>query len=161
MQARVEVDKRQILALLGREGFCRATHAGHPIQLFVRASQEEAQMNVRYRVELSQAERGELTALLSGGKHAARKLKRAQILLAADAGAGDDEDREQRRVGGSTVYRTKRRFVLGNLEAALQRRAAPRSEPQALGQRGSPAGGDRLFQATRGPRPLDARTVGG
>ena len=48
MQARVEVDKRQILALLGGEGFCRATHAGHPIQLFVRASKhEEAQMNVR------------------------------------------------------------------------------------------------------------------
>ena len=43
-------------------------------------------MNVRYRVELSQAERAELGALLSGGKHAARKLKRAQILLAADAG---------------------------------------------------------------------------
>ena len=48
-------------------------------------------MNVRYRVELSQAERDELTAMLSGGKHAARKLKRAQILLAADAGAGDEE----------------------------------------------------------------------
>jgi len=48
-------------------------------------------MNARYRVELSQAERGELTALLSGGKHAARKLKRAQILLAADAGASDEE----------------------------------------------------------------------
>src|SRR5438874_2550360 len=47
-------------------------------------------MNVRYRVELSQAERGELTALLSGGKHAARRLKRAQILLAADAGASDE-----------------------------------------------------------------------
>jgi len=41
-------------------------------------------MNVRYRVELSQPERAELTALLSAGKHAARKLKRAQILLAAD-----------------------------------------------------------------------------
>ena len=38
-------------------------------------------MNVRYRVELSQAERGELTGLLSGGKHAVRRLKRAQILL--------------------------------------------------------------------------------
>jgi len=38
-------------------------------------------MNVRYRVELSQAERDELTAMLGGGKHAARKLKRAQILL--------------------------------------------------------------------------------
>ena len=44
-------------------------------------------MNVRYRVELSQTERTELMALLSGGKHAVRKLKRAQILLAADAGA--------------------------------------------------------------------------
>ena len=40
-------------------------------------------MNVRYRVELSQTERTELTALLSAGKHAARRLKRAQILLAA------------------------------------------------------------------------------
>ena len=35
-------------------------------------------MNVRYRVELDQSEREQLTALLSGGKHAARKLKRAQ-----------------------------------------------------------------------------------
>jgi hypothetical protein len=48
-------------------------------------------MNVRYRVELSQAERCELTAMLSKGKRAARKLKRAQILLAADAGCGDEE----------------------------------------------------------------------
>lgn len=40
-------------------------------------------MNVRYRVELSQIERDVLTAMLRGGKHAARKLKRAQILLAA------------------------------------------------------------------------------
>ena len=28
--------------------------------------------------------------MLSGGKHAARKLKRAQILLAADAGVSDE-----------------------------------------------------------------------
>jgi transposase len=76
-------------------------------------------MNVRYRVELSQAERGELGALLSGGKHGARKLKRAQILLAADAGVGDEEIARSVGVGGSTVSRTKRRFVLGNLEAAL------------------------------------------
>ena len=31
-------------------------------------------MNIRYRVELSQAERSKLTALLNGGKHSARKL---------------------------------------------------------------------------------------
>jgi hypothetical protein len=36
-------------------------------------------MNVRYRVDLSQIERTELRALLSGGKHASRRLKRAQI----------------------------------------------------------------------------------
>jgi hypothetical protein len=48
-------------------------------------------MNVRYRVELSQGAREELRGLLSGGKHAARKLKRAQILLAADAGTSDEE----------------------------------------------------------------------
>ena len=35
-------------------------------------------MNVRYRVELDQCERDQLTALLSGGKRGARKLKRAQ-----------------------------------------------------------------------------------
>jgi transposase len=82
-------------------------------------------MNVRYRVELSQTERGELTALLGGGKHAARKLKRAQILLAANAGASDEEIARSVGVGGSTVYRTKRRFVLGNLEAALSEEPRP------------------------------------
>ena len=82
-------------------------------------------MNVRYRVDLSQAERERLRALLSGGKHAARKLKRAQILLAADAGAGDEEIAKSVAVGGSTVYRTKRRFVEGNLEAALSEEPRP------------------------------------
>jgi len=47
-------------------------------------------MNIRYRVELNEGERAQLTAMLSGGHHAARKLKRAQILLAADAGIGDE-----------------------------------------------------------------------
>ncbi len=44
-------------------------------------------MNVRYKIELRQAERCELTAMLSKGKRAARKLKRAQILLAATPAA--------------------------------------------------------------------------
>ena len=135
MQARVEVNKGQILALLGREGFYGATQAGHPIQLFVRASnQEEARMNVRYRVELSQTERAELTALLSGGKHAARKLKRAQILLAADAGASDEAIAANVGVGESTVYRTKRRFVLGNLEAALSEEPRPGASRKLSGK---------------------------
>jgi len=135
VQARVEVNKGQILALFGREGFYGATQAGHPIQLFVRASnQEEARMNVRYRVELSQTERAELTALLSGGKHAARKLKRAQILLAADAGASDEVIAANVGVGESTVYRTKRRFVLGNLEAALSEEPRPGASRKLSGK---------------------------
>ena len=82
-------------------------------------------MNLRYRVDLSEAERHALTALLGGGKHAARKLKRAQILLAADAGASDATIAGTVRVGGSTVYRTKRRFVEGNLELALKEEPRP------------------------------------
>jgi transposase len=76
-------------------------------------------MNVRYRVELNEAECDELTAMLNGGTQAARKLKRAQILLAADAGTSDAVIAACIGVGESTIYRTKRRFVEGNLEAAL------------------------------------------
>src|SRR5580692_2203956 len=112
-------------------------------------------MNVRYRVDLSQIERAALRALLSGGKHASRKLKRAQILLAADAGASDEEIARSVGVGGSTVYRTKRRFVLGNLEAALREEPRPGAAPKAFGQRGSPAGRDGLFEPAQRPRPLD------
>jgi len=91
-------------------------------------------MNVRYRVELSQAERGELTAMLSKGKRAARKLKRAQILLAADAGRSDEEIAGAVAVGGSTVYRTKRRFVEGNLERALSEDPRPGAERKLSGK---------------------------
>jgi transposase len=71
-----------------------------------------------------------------------------QILLAAATGAGDEEIARRVGVGGSTVYRTKRRFVLGSLAAALSE-DPPRSKPQALGQRGIPAGRDRLFEPAR------------
>ena len=63
--------------------------------------------------------------MLNGGKHAARKIKRAQILLAADAGVSDEMIASSLSVGGSTVYRTKRRFVEGNLELALSEEARP------------------------------------
>src|SRR6202171_4754369 len=91
-------------------------------------------MNVMYRVELSQTERDEVKGLLSAGKHAARKLKRAQILLAADAGASDDDIATSVGVGGSTVYRTKQRFVLGNLEAALREEPRPGASRKLSGK---------------------------
>jgi transposase len=82
-------------------------------------------MTVRYRVELSEAERHELRAVLKGGRHAARKLKRAQILLATDAGMPDETIARSLAVSGSTVYRTKRRFVEGNLARALDEEPRP------------------------------------
>jgi len=91
-------------------------------------------MNVRYRVTLTQDERSELAALLNGGKQPARKLKRAQILLAADAGVGDEEIAVSIGVGGSTVYRTKRRFVEGNLEQALSEEPRPGAERKLTGK---------------------------
>src|SRR6478672_13446144 len=91
-------------------------------------------MNVRYRVELSQAERHELTTMLGGGKHAARKVKRAQILLATDAGSCDAEIVRTVRVSLSTVSRTKRRFVEGNLERALSEEPRPGAERKLTGK---------------------------
>ena len=108
-------------------------------------------MNLRYRVELSQTERAELTAILSGGKHAARKLKRAQILLAAHAGASDDDIATSVAVGGSTVYRTKQRFVLGNLEAALSEQPRPGAGRKLSGKEGA------LLVATACSKPPQGR----
>src|SRR5499427_6136271 len=72
-------------------------------------------MNVRYRVELSQTER-------------------EQILLAADEGVSDEDIARTVGVGGSTVYRTKRRFVEGNLEAALSEEPRPGAERKLTGK---------------------------
>ena len=82
-------------------------------------------MNVRYRVELTDAERHALRTLISGGRPAVRKVKRAQILLAADAGVNDEAIAAGIAIGTTTVYRTKRRFVEGNLDAALAEKPRP------------------------------------
>ena len=47
-------------------------------------------MNIRYRVELSEAERTELQVMLSNDRHAVRRGRRAQILLAIDAGQSNE-----------------------------------------------------------------------
>jgi transposase len=86
-------------------------------------------MNIRYRVTLTTEERSHLTTLIQKGKVAARKVKRAQILLAADQGATDETIANTVAVGTSTVYRTKQRFVEEGLERALSevaRSGAPR-----------------------------------
>jgi transposase len=108
-------------------------------------------MNIRYRVDLSETERCELEAMLRGGKHAARTLKRAQILLAADAGVGDEIIATTVAVGASTVYRTKRRFVEGNLERAL------REEPRPGAARKLSGKDEALLVATACSSPPEGR----
>jgi transposase len=86
---------------------------------------KEDAMNVRYRVKLTEAERDELSQLISGGTAPVRRVKRAQILLAANARRSDVEIAASVGVGTSTVFRTKKRFVEGNLEHALAEAVRP------------------------------------
>src|SRR4051794_6692334 len=112
---------------------------------------EEVAMNIRYRVELSEVERGELRAMLSGGKHAARKLKRAQILLAADAGVADETIAISLDVGVSTVCRVKRRFVEGGVERALNEEPRPGAARKLTGKE------EALLVATACASPPEGR----
>ena len=108
-------------------------------------------MNIRYRVELSQAEHHELQAMLRAGILAARKLKRAQILLAAHAGVADETIATSLAVSGSTVFRTKRRFVEGNLEGALNEEPRPGAARKLSGQE------EALLVATACSSPPEGR----
>ena len=91
-------------------------------------------------------------------KHAARKLKRAQILLAADAGAGDEDIAISVGVGGSTVYRTKRRFLVGNLEEALSEEPRPgASRPSRLACKNRPTRASRRNSILSTPSGRRAR----
>ncbi len=91
-------------------------------------------MNVRYRVQLSEAERVELNGLLSGKRQAVRRVKRAQILLASDLGQAEERIARTLGVGISTVYRTRRRFVEGNLICALSEEARAGAPRKLSGQ---------------------------
>lgn len=83
-----------------------------------------------YIVELKDEEKEELVALLKGGQTKARKLNRAHILLLADEGKSDAEIASVLHTGESTVYRTRKRFVEGNLAFALNERRRPGAKPK-------------------------------
>ena len=85
-------------------------------------------MNIRYRITLTSEERDQLESFVQVGKGAFRRLKRAQILLASEAGFTDATIARTISVGTSTVFRTKRRFVEEGLEAALSELPRPGAE---------------------------------
>ena len=77
-------------------------------------------MNIKYVVELNQAEKYDLNGLISKGKQSARMLKRANILLMADCRKYQDKAISAAlNVGTATVSRTKKRFVEHGLTEAL------------------------------------------
>jgi transposase len=89
----------------------------------------------RYRVTLSEEERGQLEALTRSGKTTAPKFVHARALLLCDASEGGKAWKvaavaEALGVTARTIEHLKERFVEEGLEAALERR--PRSGPPKL-----------------------------
>lgn len=88
-----------------------------------------AVIRTKFTVTLTEAERADLTRLVTTGRTAARTILHAQVLLKADASAHgprwtDEQIREAFGIGLTAIARIRRRFVEAGLDAAVQRRAA-------------------------------------
>ena len=86
----------------------------------------------KYVVTLSAAERERLDALIRTGKHSARKLLRARILLKADASTAGEAWSDSRIAAAldtsiDTISRTRQQLVEEGLDAALTRKHSPNS----------------------------------
>ena len=78
-----------------------------------------------YHVDLTEDERTSLLKLIKSGKSSPRKINRARILLLADEGKKDQAICEALHTSISTVERTRKKFVEGGLEYALNKRPRP------------------------------------
>jgi transposase len=78
-----------------------------------------------YIVELTDAERQHLRTLIHGGTTRARMVNRAQILLHADEGKGDDAIAAALHTSASTVWRIRKRFTEDGLEGVLHEIVRP------------------------------------
>lgn len=81
-------------------------------------------MAKRYRVTLTQQERGELEQMIRRGKSGAQKLAHARVLLLADesdkaAARTDKQISQALNLSTRTIERVRERFVEQGLEAAL------------------------------------------
>jgi transposase len=79
----------------------------------------------KYLVKLETDERNQLLDMTSKGAIGARKMKRAQILLKADEGWKDEAIIQALNTSRSTVERTRKRFVEGGLDKALNEDPRP------------------------------------
>jgi transposase len=104
-----------------------------------------------YIVDLTEEERAYLLDFIKSGKHSARKLNRARILLLADEGKVDSEIAAALHTGPSTVQRTRQRFVEGNLDGALNER------PRLGRQKKLDEKGEAILETLAHSKPPDGR----
>jgi transposase len=83
-----------------------------------------------YHVNLTVEEKAELHNLIRKGKSAARKITRARILLLADTGKKDDEIMASLQTARSTVERTRKQFIEGGVEWAINEKPRPGGQPK-------------------------------
>ena len=76
----------------------------------------------RYTIELTTEEREQLNRLVRGGKHAARIVTRARILIKIDEDWKVPQIAAALDVSEGTVYRVKRRYAAEGLEGVLRDR---------------------------------------
>jgi len=91
-------------------------------------------MAKKFIVDLDKEEKAELIALTQNGRPGARKIKRANILLFADAGKPDFEIAELLHTRWLTVLRTRHRFVEGGLDFTLNELPRSGRMPKTDGQ---------------------------
>jgi transposase len=87
-----------------------------------------------YHVNRTEQERDSLLALIQKGRTSARRVRRAQILLAAADGQHDATIARGLHRSVSTVERTRKRFVDAGLEAAWHEQPRPGARQQFTGQ---------------------------
>lgn len=109
----------------------------------------------KYVVKLSDEEREQLNSTIRKGKHPARLLLKARILLKADASdAGeawsDSEIAAALETSVDTVARTRQRLVEEGLDGALKRHHSPNSARRRIFDGEAEA---KLIALTRSPPP--------
>lgn len=86
---------------------------------------------IKYKVTLTQEERGELMSITKGGTHSSKKVIHALILLNCDEGEFSDKVNNEDvakvlKIGSRTIDRVKKKFVEDGYEAALENRPTSR-----------------------------------
>jgi transposase len=87
-----------------------------------------------YHINLTEEEREELVRLATTGRHAARKVMRARILLKADEGLKDEQIAEHLDVNVRTVEKARKQCAIEGVEATLTPKARPPGKPRLDGE---------------------------